>query len=233
MALDKTVQVELPEHGIAYKKISGKTYVYYVTATYRNEKGQPTCDRSSIGRLDEETGKLIPNRNYYEIYLKKPMPATKAVKAHGVSDVFEKVSKKLGVTKSVVRYFPENSREMLTAAQYMLSEGNVMYYIDDYTETHKTAENGNLNDKKCSEMFESLREEDMQLFFRDWMRHKKQTEYLAYDVTSISSYSENIRELEWGYNRDKEKLPQINMGMYYGEESGLPAILQNLPRQHL
>ena len=124
MALDKTVQVELPEHGIAYKKISGKTYVYYVTATYRNEKGQPTCDRSSIGRLDEETGKLIPNRNYYEIYLKKPMPATKAVKAHGASDVFEKVSKKLGVTKSVVRYFPENSREMLTAAQYMLSEGN-------------------------------------------------------------------------------------------------------------
>ena len=66
------------------------------------------------------------------------------------------------------------------------------------------------------------REEDMQLFFRDWMRHKKQTEYLAYDVTSISSYSENIWELEWGYNRDKEKLPQINMGMYYGEESGLP-----------
>ena len=23
-----------------------------------------------------------------------------------------------------------------------------------------------------------------------------------------------------GYNRDKEKLPQINMGMYYGEENG-------------
>lgn len=36
----------------------------------------------------------------------------------------------------------------------------------------------------------------MQLFFRDWMKHKKQTEYLAYDVTSISSYSENIRKLE-------------------------------------
>lgn len=45
-------------------------------------------------------------------------------------------------------------------------------------------------------MFNSLREEDMQLFFRDWMKYKKQTEYLAYDVTSISSYSENIRKLE-------------------------------------
>ena len=46
MALDKSVLVDLPEHGIAYKKVSGKTYVYYVTATYRNEKGKPTCDRS-------------------------------------------------------------------------------------------------------------------------------------------------------------------------------------------
>ena len=229
MALDKSVQVELPKHGIALKKISGKTYVYYVTATYRNEKGQPTCDRSSIGRLDEETGKLIPNRNYYEIYLKQPMPVTKAVKEHGVADVFEKVTKKLGVTKSVEQYFPENSKEMLTAAQYMLSEGNVMYYLDDYTETHKTAENGRMNGEKCSEMFNSLREEDIQLFFRDWMKHKKQTEYLAYDVTSISSYSENIRELEWGYNRDKEKLPQINMGMYYGEESGLPLYYRVYP----
>ena len=60
MALNKSVLVDIPEHGIAYKKVSGKTYVYYVTATYRNKKGQPTCDRSSIGRLDEKTGKLIP-----------------------------------------------------------------------------------------------------------------------------------------------------------------------------
>ena len=61
MALDKSVQVALPEHGIAYKKVSGKTYVYYVTATYRNEKGQPTCDRVSIGKPDEETHMLSPN----------------------------------------------------------------------------------------------------------------------------------------------------------------------------
>jgi hypothetical protein len=62
MALNSSVKVPLPEHGIAYKKVSGKTYVYYVTAAYRNEKGQPTCDRSSIGRLDEESGMLTPKQ---------------------------------------------------------------------------------------------------------------------------------------------------------------------------
>ena len=133
MALDRNVQVELPKHGIAYKKVSGKTYVYYVTAAYRNEKGKPTCDRTSIGRLDEETGKLIQNRNYYEIYLKKPMPVNTGIQDCGVADVAQKVTRKLGVTKLIQKYFPENEREMLTAAQYMLSEGNVMSYIDEYS----------------------------------------------------------------------------------------------------
>ena len=229
MALDKSVQVELPKHGIAYKKITGKTYVYYVTAAYRNEKGKPTCDRISIGRLDEETGKLIPNRNYYEVYLEKPKPVTAGIQDYGVADVFEKVSKKLGVTKLLRRYFPENADEMLTAAQYILSEGNVMYYLDEYTQTHRTAENGAMSNELCSKTFASLRQEDMQLFFREWMKQKKQGEYLAYDVTSISSYSKNIRELEWGYNRDKERLPQINMGMYYGEESELPLYYRVYP----
>ncbi len=229
MALDKSIMVELPEHGIAYKKVSGKTYVYYATATYRNEKGQPTCDRSSIGRLDEETGKLIPNRNYYEIYLKKPEPPKNGVYEYGVYDVFEKICNKLGIKKLLKKYFPENYSEMLTVAQYMLSEGNVMYYLSDYTETHRTELKGILSDEKCSKMFSSLRREDMLLFFREWMKHKKADEYVAYDVTSISSYSKNITELEWGYNRDKEKLSQINIGMYYGEESKLPLYYRTYP----
>lgn len=229
MALDRTVQVEIPEHGIAYKKVSGKTYVYYVTAAYRNSKGNPTCDRISIGKLDEETGKLIPNRNYYEVYLKKPMPVNAGILDHGVGDVTEKVFRKLGVTKLLQKYFPENEQEIRTAAQYMLSEGNVMSYLDEYTQTHQTPVKGNMSNEMCSKMFAALRMEDMQLFFREWMKQKKQTEYVAYDVTSISSYSSKYRDLEWGYNRDKERLPQINMGMYYGEDSGLPLYYRVYP----
>ena len=229
MALDKSVLVDLPEHGIAYKKVSGKTYVYYVTATYRNEKGKPTCDRSSIGRLDEATGKLIPNRNYYEIYLKTPVPEKKGIYNYGVYDVFDKVCTKLGVTKLLKRYFPEQFEEILAVAQYMLSEGNVMYYIDDYTEGHCTRFKGIISDERCSKLFSSVRPEDVMLFFREWIKQKKSNEYVAYDVTSISSYSKNISELEWGYNRDKEKLPQLNLGMYFGEESNLPLYYRTYP----
>ena len=72
MALNGEVKVPVPEHGAVKRRMGDKIYLYYATAVYRNEKGQPTCDRVSIGRYDEETGMLIPNRNYYEIYLKQP-----------------------------------------------------------------------------------------------------------------------------------------------------------------
>lgn len=229
MALDASVLVDLPEHGIAYKKVSGKTYVYYVTATYRNKNGNPTCDRSSIGRLDETSGKLIPNRNYYEIFLKQPIPPAGDFFCCGVFDVFDRVCDTLGVKKLLKRYFPEHCKEILTVAQYLLSEGNVLYYIDVYTETHWTAAEGVLSDANCSRMFSSLRQEDRMLFFREWMTHRKKDEYIAYDVTSISSYSLSITELEWGYNRDKEKLPQVNLGLYYGEESRLPLYYRVYP----
>ena len=227
MALNSAVKVDIPEHGIAYKKVSGKTYVYYVTATYRNEKGKPTCDRVSIGKLDEESGKLIPNRNYYEIYLKQP--AEKCVRDYGVGLAFSKICKNLGVEKLLKSYFPEQWEKILSAAQYMLSEGNVMYYLDDYTESHKTYHEGRIGNAEISRMFSAVRKEDILLFFREWMKKKKSDEYVAYDVTSVSSYAKNMEGLEWGYNRDKERLPQLNIGMYYGEESGLPLYYRVYP----
>ena len=229
MALNSSIQVEIPEHGIAYKKVSGKTYVYYVTASYRNEKGKPTCDRISIGKLDETTGKLIPNRNYYEVYLHTNQPVTKAVYDYGVFYVFSNVIKALGIDAILKRVFPDKYKEILTAAQYMLSEGNVMRYIENYTDTHTTYLNTLISDSKCSDIFSSIRNEDILLFMREWMKKKKSNEYVAYDVTSISSYSKQIAELEWGYNRDKERLPQLNMGMYFGEESKLPLYYRIYP----
>ena len=229
MALDPSRKVPVPEHGTVKRRMGDKIYLYYATAVYRNEKGQPTSDRVSIGRYDEESGMLIPNRNYYEVYLKQAAPIMSGVHSSGMYMAFRGISDQLGLTRILKTYFPENWELMLTAAQYMLSEGNVMYYLRDYTESHKTASGTNVDDARISRMFSELRKEDMLLFFREWMKVKKAKEYVCYDVTSISSYGKTMKELEWGYNRDKERLPQINMGMYYGEESRLPLYYRVYP----
>jgi hypothetical protein len=59
--------VPAPDSGVVVDRIGKYRYVYKVLRTYRNEKGQPTCDRRSIGRLTE-AGRLIPNSAYYDFY---------------------------------------------------------------------------------------------------------------------------------------------------------------------
>jgi transposase len=54
------------------------------------------------------------------------------------------------------------------------------------------------------------------------MAYRQEQEYLALDITSISSYSKLISEVEWGHNRDKEKLPQVNLCLIMGEKTKLP-----------
>ena len=89
----------------------------------------------------------------------------------------------------------------------MLSEGNVMYYIGDYMEGHKTFPDGSIDNARFSRLFSEIRKEDVFLFFREWMKIKSSKEYVAYDVTSVSFYGKQMNRLEWGYNRDKEELP--------------------------
>jgi transposase len=66
-------------------------------------------------------------------------------------------------------------------------------------------------------------------FFKLWTRERAGDRYLAYDVTSFSSYAKGIEDTEWGYNRDGDKLPQVNLGCYMGYESALPLFYVTYP----
>lgn len=52
---------------------------------------------------------------------------------------------------------------------------------------------------------------------------------MLFDITSLYSYFKLIEYLEWGYNRDQEKLPQINLGVVVGQPSQLPLAYRIYP----
>lgn len=61
--------VDMPEKKIYKQKRYGdKIYVYFTTKAYRNKDGKPTSDSIMIGMEDIETGMLIPNQNFFEVY---------------------------------------------------------------------------------------------------------------------------------------------------------------------
>jgi transposase len=54
-------------------------------------------------------------------------------------------------------------------------------------------------------------------------------DFLCYDITSISSYSEFNEYIKYGHNRDLEKLPQLNLAILFGQKGRLPVYFERTP----
>lgn len=109
---------------------NGITYIYYRTRFYRDENGKAKCDESAIGKLDEATDKLIPNRNYAELFLTTELEAvvlSKRIQSAGIRLDCDYLVEELGLKLVLQRIIPKEMAETLLAlAYYMLAKGNVL-----------------------------------------------------------------------------------------------------------
>ncbi|MCR4574641.1 MAG: transposase [Lentisphaeria bacterium] len=69
----------------------------------------------------------------------------------------------------------------------------------------------------------------MHEFYRHWIAARNYPDCVVYDTTSISSYSVGLDLVERGYNRDHEKLPQVNLTMAVDIRDGMPLGYRLLP----
>ena len=217
--------VPMPSEKITFKKSpNGTLYVYRIVRAYRNSKGQPTSDEVAIGKKDIESGMLVPNARYFDYYTSaEPMQNPPlAVKDYGNGKALGLIADKIGLTTIVAEKFPESWRELITCAMYMACESNVMMYINDWCDMTETLLGAMVDQHRCSELFASISHDARAGFFREWVKLRAEQEYIAYDVTSISTGAQGIDIAEWGHNRDGDNMQQINLGMYYGESSKIP-----------
>jgi transposase len=234
--------VPIPEKKITYKTASnGTTYVYYTLRAYRNKYGNPTSDEVAIGKKDPSTGMLIPNRRYFELFEssveifdnkalcgKRTPVFPDRVASYGNTYSLLEIAESTGLRSLLEECFPEKWQQILVTSFYMLCEGNVMMYLDDWFDETDIpfqlleTDEERMDDQQCSRLFASLSYGERLPFLEKWAKLRSESEYIAYDVTSVSSYSTGIDNVAWGYNRDNERLPQINLGMFYGLESSLP-----------
>lgn len=226
MSLSNTIKVEMPTEKITFKKGKRDTiYVYYTLRSYRRKSdNKPTSDEVSIGKKDIETGMLIPNNKYYEIFKQDQniLYTPTSIQTFGSFYFLNSISDKLNLYNYLEEVFKERWRYILTLAFYMVTRNNTMKYVNYWCEDTYTYLSSPLISQRISEIFASITYEERLEFFKKWSKKIIENEYIAYDVTSISSYSKSIDNVSYGYNRDGENLPQINLGMYTGESSKLP-----------
>jgi transposase len=232
MALNSKIKVGMPQSGIITRKSGSYRYVYKILKTYRNSKGQPTNDRICIGKLDVASGMLIPNDNYYAYYPDTEiefLPTYDSVRSIGAAFFFRRIFGDLGLTGILEEVLGTKRAGLaFTACLYMACRGNVMEHVQDFCEGFTLSEVP-LSSQGASTLFASITRDERMSFFQAWIKQQPQPQYLAYDVTSFSSYAEGIADTEWGYNRDGDRLPQINLGCYLGEQSGLPMFYVTYP----
>lgn len=228
MALNTNIKVKLPDSKWVLSKPnkSGARYVLYLVSAKRKSATNVNVNRVSIGIYDEQNKMLIPNNTYYKIfgesYLTHYTPSS--IRNYGSYYLLYKICSNIGLLDVIKSVFPKNWDKIITIAMYNICEGDAMYYIDDYCDENYCMNDSYVTSPETSIIFSKIQDEDIKEFFKIWSKKRQENECVAYDITSISSYSKSISLLDFGYNRDEEDLPQINLGMFYGMTSKLPLL---------
>jgi transposase len=141
----------------------------------------------------------------------------------GSSYLIEQLAKQIGLYQLIKEIFQLNANEILSLIYYLLSQNKPVYYLEDWGAYNlENSNNIKLNPQDISILLQRITHDKKLEFFEKWTSLRNEQEYLALDITSISSYSNLISGVEFGHNKENDKLPQINLCLLFGQQSRVP-----------
>jgi len=214
-------------------KRSGITYAYESISYWDKDKKQSRAKRRLIGRVNED-GDIVPtdgrgkgcyNKSKKSATTKSPISRS----FYGATYLFDKIGERLGLIDDLKSCFDDRYKEILSIAYYLILEDTApLYRFEKWNILHKHPYDKDIPSQRSSELFSSITEESKAKFFKRWTRHKDRDEFWAYDTTSISSYSEQLKQVQYGYNKESDPLAQLNLAIVFGENSNLPFYYRKL-----
>ena len=217
---------------------SGNYTYLYESKSFRNEDGNPRNTRKIIGRIDPATGARVYKEEYVQRMLAQGTPVEIAgsipsfsaddiknsiVKEFGLTYLLRILAERSGLTAALAAASPKYCIQIYALACHLVACGDPFMYCQEWLSSADNIDNvGDMSSQRISKILGNLSFGEREAFFQEWCKKRSESEYLALDITSVSSYSELIDDVEWGYNRDHENLAQINLCMLMGETSHLP-----------
>ena len=218
-------------------KSNGTTYVYESENYWDREKKQSRSRRVCVGKLDD-AGNFVPSARFSKpvpesvavVPKRGPVPAVHTRRLYyGATYLLDQIGLKLGIIADLKECFPGSYRQMLSIVYYLILEDNAsMMRFEKWGETHRHPFGENIPSQRSSELFQSITDESRHHFFVLQGRRRLDKEYLAYDISTISSYSQCLKQVVYGKNKENDKLPQLNLALVFGQESNLPFYYRKL-----
>ena len=217
---------------------SGITYAYESISHWDKEKKQSRAKRTLIGRVDEKTGEIIPTRGTNKdstpdakVVKRGPLPSTELSRCfYGATYLLDAIGENVDIVTDLKACFPDAYKQILSIAYYLILESDSpMSRFSKWSALHHHPYGKDIPSQRISEIFASITEEERYRFFRLQAARRSEKEYWAYDITSVSSYSECLKQVRYGINKEHDTLAQLNLALLFGQESNLPFYYRKLP----
>ena len=205
---------------IVERKVNGNVYLYETESYWDKDKKQPRQRSKYLGpKQRAETKKIkralekLVSKSYGNIYL------------------LEEISKSIGLHDVLKDCYPDIYKKILANSFYEIIGESKNYLFRHFQDEHFFEDVKTMYSSDVSELHLTLgtNEQSKFEFTKKWIEKVNPQDGIYYDITSFSSYSTKNDFVEWGYNRDKENLPQINLGMVCCKKTGLPFFYNVFP----
>lgn len=214
-----------------HTKKNGAKYLYSVKSYWDKEKKQPRNKQVCLGRIDEETGEVVPSERKGRTAKRASQATEVTVRSRIVGPflLLDKIARDTGIKSILGECFPGRHEHILSLAFFLVQKGLPLSRCEQWSRSNAHPYGEPIPSQRVSDLLAAMEEDERQSFFKRWMGKVASGGCFFYDLTSVSSYSELNEYVKWGHNRDGERLPQVNLGMLYGQASGLPGYYRRLP----
>jgi hypothetical protein len=218
-----------------HRKPNGTTYVYRQESYWDKEKKRPAPKQVCIGKLGDD-GEIIYNKRFSNPdaldALKRGETIAESVLL-GQSLLFQKATDATGLERVLRRCFSVDDANVLLSLGWAVASGaGQMYLASVWCEQNGCAAHDTApSSQDISRILADISQSQIEDFLREWCSHRNKgiREQYCYDITSISSHNASNPFVEYGYNRDRENMAQINMALLVGVTSHIPTYYELYP----
>ncbi len=151
----------------------------------------------------------------------------------GRTDALTLMAVEFGLSAALSSAFgAEDGTRLLGLAMHQACESSPSYMAGDWLDgTSFGRRSGSLSASTVSRLLASIGSdiEAQSKFFRLWIDACGKPHALIHDTTSISTHADRLTQAEWGYNRDKESLPQVNLALVCERGGRIPLWYRTIP----
>lgn len=223
----------------------GKKYMYRATSHYSSEKRGPVAETEYMGVVVD--GKLRPKKGYFydestgefgpieTLPVQEKVPIRLINKRYGDAYFLMALQKRLHILDDLRAAFGKTIGSMIMAVVFAYTiQPSALMHLDAVIERRYIPEilelpsDIDLSSPRLSELTHSIgtAHDCMDEFFR--RRISSADEELIFDLKSESTYSLKNTNAEWGRNKDRVPLKQINIGLVT-DRHGRPLMFRTYP----